>query len=89
MNLNSSKGVYKRNADSKVGVSFSSGGRTRTYDLWVMSPTSYHCSTPRCYLQVQSYDLFLKHANYLAKKIKKICLTALSYSQLASAKLAI
>ncbi len=24
------------------------GGRTRTYDLWVMSPTSYHCSTPRC-----------------------------------------
>ncbi len=71
MNLNSSKGVYKRNADSKVGVSFSSGGRTRTYDLWVMSPTSYHCSTPRCYLRVQSYDLFLKHANYLAKKIKK------------------
>ena len=26
----------------------SSGGRIRTYDLWVMSPTSYHCSTPRC-----------------------------------------
>ncbi len=25
------------------------GGRTRTYDLWVMSPTSYHCSTPRCF----------------------------------------
>ena len=24
------------------------GGKTRTYDLWVMSPTSYHCSTPRC-----------------------------------------
>ena len=23
------------------------GGKTRTYDLWVMSPTSYHCSTPR------------------------------------------
>ena len=26
---------------------FSCGGRIRTYDLWVMSPTSYHCSTPR------------------------------------------
>ena len=25
----------------------SCGGKTRTYDLWVMSPTSYHCSTPR------------------------------------------
>ena len=25
----------------------SGGGRTRTCDLWVMSPTSYHCSTPR------------------------------------------
>ena len=23
------------------------GGQTRTDDLWVMSPTSYHCSTPR------------------------------------------
>ena len=26
----------------------SSGGRDRTSGLWVMSPTSYHCSTPRC-----------------------------------------
>jgi DNA polymerase, archaea type len=25
-----------------------SGGRIRTSDLWVMSPTSCHCSTPRC-----------------------------------------
>ncbi len=25
----------------------SSGGRTRTDGLWVMSPTSYHCSTPQ------------------------------------------
>jgi preprotein translocase subunit YajC len=25
-----------------------SGGRIRTYDLWVMSPTSYLCSTPQC-----------------------------------------
>jgi hypothetical protein len=27
--------------------SFCSGGRIRTSDLWVMSPTSYHCSTPQ------------------------------------------
>ncbi len=26
-----------------------SGGRIRTCDLWVMSPTSYHCSTPQYY----------------------------------------
>lgn len=25
----------------------SCGDPTRTNDLWVMSPTSYHCSTPR------------------------------------------
>jgi len=33
----------------KYGVPTSKccGGRTRTDDLWVMSPTSYHCSTPR------------------------------------------
>jgi hypothetical protein len=30
-----------------VSMFFCCGGRTRTYDLWVMSPTSYHCSTPR------------------------------------------
>ena len=26
----------------------SCGERDRTTDLWVMSPASYHCSTPRC-----------------------------------------
>ena len=29
------------------------GGRIRTYDLWVMSPTSYHCSTPRYLFALQ------------------------------------
>ena len=28
----------------------SCGGWIRTNDLWVMSPTSYHCSTPRYFL---------------------------------------
>ena len=27
-------------------LALGSGGRIRTYDLWVMSPTSCHCSTP-------------------------------------------
>ena len=27
-------------------IALGSGDRTRTDDLWVMSPTSYHCSTP-------------------------------------------
>ena len=31
-------------------LSISCGGPTRTDDLWVMSPTSYHCSTPRSVL---------------------------------------
>jgi hypothetical protein len=29
------------------GLFLCSGGRIRTSDLWVMSPTSYHCSTPQ------------------------------------------
>ena len=29
------------------GFFLCSGGRIRTSDLWVMSPTSYHCSTPQ------------------------------------------
>ncbi len=37
----------------KPGTSFlaflCSGGRIRTSDLWVMSPTSYLCSTPQCF----------------------------------------
>jgi hypothetical protein len=31
------------------GLFLCSGGRIRTSDLWVMSPTSYHCSTPQFY----------------------------------------
>ncbi len=30
-----------------AGRAVGSGGRIRTSDLWVMSPTSCHCSTPR------------------------------------------
>ncbi len=30
-----------------LGNYLGGGRRTRTSDLWVMSPTSYHCSIPR------------------------------------------
>lgn len=36
-----------RRAESLFGYQGGSGGRIRTCDLWVMSPTSCHCSTPR------------------------------------------
>ena len=32
---------------SSISAALSCGGPIRTNDLWVMSPTSYHCSTPR------------------------------------------
>ena len=40
-----------------IALLFGSGGRTRTCDLRVMSPTSYHCSTPQC-LRLQKYTFF-------------------------------
>ena len=40
----------QKKTESKICSPFSSGRRNRTSGLWVMSPTSYHCSTPRCIL---------------------------------------
>ncbi len=40
---------------------FGSGGRTRTCDLRVMSPTSYHCSTPLFELQNYIFFVSLRH----------------------------
>ena len=37
----------KSPAALRQGISLCSGGRIRTSDLWVMSPTSCHCSTPQ------------------------------------------
>lgn len=36
----------------------SSGDRIRTYDLWVMSPTSYLCSTPQYIFMLKELSLF-------------------------------
>ena|GEM_PF-6502336 len=46
-----SSGPERQKPDTPFGVSgffYGSGGWIRTNDLWVMSPTSYHCSTPQC-----------------------------------------
>ncbi len=45
------------------------GGRIRTYDLWVMSPTSYHCSTPRYLLHCKGSTYFLNDQNNVKKAI--------------------
>lgn len=48
---------------------FSSGRRNRTSGLWVMSPTSYHCSTPRCILNsCAKILLFFNSAKFSAEK---------------------
>ena len=45
--VHTQKILYKRL--TYRGFSLGGGSRTRTCDLWVMSPTSYHCSIPRCF----------------------------------------
>src|SRR5690606_3491915 len=41
------RGMKKPPSDDPM-VATGSGGGIRTRDLWVMSPTSCRCSTPRC-----------------------------------------
>ena len=41
-----------------VTLLLSGGSRIRTYDLWVMSPTSYLCSIPRCDYGCKGTDFF-------------------------------
>ena len=54
------------------GILSSCGGRTRTCDLWVMSPTSYLCSTPRSFgtakvvINFDSASLCSEKINFLA-----------------------
>ena len=44
----------KKDAPQRRNTSIvSCGDRTRTCDLWVMSPTSYHCSTPRSFVSAK------------------------------------
>ncbi len=46
---------------TKWWASLSGGSRIRTYDLWVMSPTSYLCSIPRCFVYVCKGSNFFIH----------------------------
>ena len=46
----------------------SCGGPTRTNDLWVMSPTSYHCSTPRYFVSAKIL-LFCYETNFYCLNI--------------------
>jgi hypothetical protein len=44
-----------------------SGGRTRTYDLWVMSPTSYQLLHPALYLGFSNIQLLNQDTIYPVK----------------------
>ena len=44
--------IHKKK-EKRLLLFLSCGGPIRTNDLWVMSPTSYHCSTPRCFLDFE------------------------------------
>ena len=53
--------------------SLSSGGRIRTSDLWVMSPTSYHCSTPQYILKILFFNLSGYEPNECRKSASSAC----------------
>ena len=55
MEFGSAKLLNKKTAKAVFIVS--SGARTRTWDLRVMSPTSCHCSTPRRWLSERHYSM--------------------------------
>jgi hypothetical protein len=55
------------------------GDRTRTDDLWVMSPTSYHCSTPRCFVGAKVL-FFGKPANSFGYFYKNIFFATFAHS---------
>jgi hypothetical protein len=53
------------------GLFLCSGGRIRTSDLWVMSPTSYHCSTPQCGCKINTSKAITKGNNDFYEFISK------------------
>ena len=58
-NITGGKKIKKRESMIIIMNSLvSCGGSTRTNDLWVMSPTSYHCSTPRYFVGAKVLLLF-------------------------------
>ena len=55
------RAYLKDERPTKWWASLSGGSRIRTYDLWVMSPTSYLCSIPRCFVYVCKGSNFFIH----------------------------
>ena len=53
----------------------SGGSRIRTYDLWVMSPTSYLCSIPRCFVYVCKGSNFFIHLQIFRHLFSRIPLS--------------
>ena len=51
----------KSRTDVLLTFDLGSGGRIRTDDLRVMSPTSYHCSTPH---SIISHEIGCKNTNF-------------------------
>ena len=49
----------QKKEESDAFLLLSGGGWTRTNDLQVMSLASYHCSTPRCFLNAKVLPLFV------------------------------
>ena len=54
--------TIKQNSIELCLIVLSSGGRIRTDDLRVMSPTSYHCSTP--HLVTSSIEIGCKSTTF-------------------------
>ena len=71
----SEDGNKKTATEKSVAVICCCGGRTRTYDLWVMSPTSYQLLHPR--------DLEAQIYTYLSTKQTVSVFCSLRYTQAA------
>ena len=50
----------KMKSNRKENRLFGRGGRIRTYDLWVMSPTSYQTAPPRIESKSIIYNVFFQ-----------------------------
>ena len=64
---NNCSGKLNKPSDDADGLFVSCEGEVRTPDLWVMSPTSYRCSTSRC----KSKGIYVSSQTNSSKNIKK------------------
>lgn len=73
LSSSSSSTKYTGNTRKAIHNSIKScgGGRDRTFDLWGMNPTSYHCSTPlyRCLKELSKNPARAKNHNFFTIQI--------------------